>query len=146
MILKSFNVDKLKVHIHDTRVSMGEQVAHEFAAYLRELLEKKEKVNVIFAAAPSQADFLDSLTREEGIDWKRVNVFHMDEYIGISIEQEQSFARFVKTLVADKLGAGNFFALNGAQLFQLRFQSRQSFGSHQQFFFHNITPSCKKII
>ena len=34
MILKSFNVDKLKVHIHDTRVSMGEQVAHEFAAYI----------------------------------------------------------------------------------------------------------------
>ena len=113
MILKSFKVDKLKVHIHDTRVSMGEQVAAEFAAYLRELLEKKDKVNVIFAAAPSQADFLDSLTREEGIDWKRVNVFHMDEYIGISIEQEQSFARFVKTLVADKLGAGSFFALNG---------------------------------
>ena len=113
MILKSFNVDKLKVHIHDTRVSMGEQVAREFAAYLRELLEKKDKVNVIFAAAPSQSDFLDSLTREEGIDWKRVNVFHMDEYIGISIDEEQSFARFVKTLVADKLGAGNFYALNG---------------------------------
>ena len=113
MILKSFKVDRLNVHIHDTRVSMGEQVAREFAAHLRELLSVKERVNVIFAAAPSQADFLDSLTREEEIDWSRVNVFHMDEYIGISIEKEQSFARFVKTLVADKLGAGNFYALNG---------------------------------
>ena len=113
MILKSFTVDKLNVHIHDTRASMGDQVAHEFAAKLKEVLADKEYANVIFAAAPSQADFLDSLTREEGIDWKRVNVFHMDEYIGISIEQEQSFARFVKTLVADKLGVGNFYALNG---------------------------------
>ncbi len=113
MILKSFKVDKLNVHIHDTRVSMGEQVATDFASYLRELLTKKKMVNVIFAAAPSQSDFLDSLTREDGIDWKRVNVFHMDEYIGISIDQEQSFARFVKTLVADKLGVGNFYALNG---------------------------------
>lgn len=113
MILKSFNVNKLKVHIHDTRASMGEQVAREFASYLRALLEKQEKVNVIFAAAPSQADFLDSLTREERIDWSRVNVFHMDEYVGISIDQEQSFARFVKTLVADKLGAGKFYYLDG---------------------------------
>ena len=113
MILKSFKVDRLNVHIHDTRASMGDQVASEFAAKLKEVLASKERANVIFAAAPSQADFLDSLTREEGIDWKRVNVFHMDEYIGISIDQEQSFARFVKTLVADKLGVGNFYALDG---------------------------------
>ena len=113
MILKTTTIDKLEVYVHDTRASMGDQVAKDFAQYLRNLQIKKEYVNIVFAAAPSQADFLDSLTREEGIDWSRVNVFHMDEYIGISIEREQSFARFVKEYVADKLHVGKFYSLNG---------------------------------
>ena len=113
MLLKTKKVDKLDVFVHDTRTSMGEQVARDFANYLRDLQSKKEQVNIVFAAAPSQSDFLDALTREEGIDWSRVSVFHMDEYIGISIDQEQSFARFVKTFVADKLNVGRFYPLNG---------------------------------
>ena len=113
MILKEIKVDNLDVYVHDTRAIMGEQVAADFAAYLRELQTKKDEINIVFAAAPSQSDFLDSLTREEGIDWSRVNVFHMDEYIGISIDEEQSFARFVKSYVADKLKVGKFYPLNG---------------------------------
>ena len=113
MIIKTLKADRLDVYVHDTRTSMGEQVAGDVAAHLKKLLAEKEEVNVIFAAAPSQSDFLDSLSREEGIDWKRVNVFHMDEYIGISIDQEQSFAGFVKKYVADPLGAGKFYPLNG---------------------------------
>ena len=113
MILKELKVDNLDVYVHDTRASMGDQVAADFAAYLRGLQSKKDEVNIVFAAAPSQADFLDSLTREEGIDWSRVNVFHMDEYIGISIDKEQSFARFVKSFVADRLKVGKFYPLNG---------------------------------
>ena len=114
MILKTAKIDRLDVYVHDTRASMGEQVAGDFAAYLRELQKKKETVNIVFAAAPSQSDFLNSLTKETGIDWSRVNVFHMDEYIGISIDREQSFARFVKTFVADRLNVGHFYPLNGA--------------------------------
>ena len=113
MILKTLKVDNLDVYVHDTRASMGDQVAYDFANYLRELQKKQDEVNIVFAAAPSQADFLDSLTREDGIDWSKVNVFHMDEYIGISIDEEQSFARFVKGFVADRLNVGKFYALNG---------------------------------
>ncbi|MBE5732102.1 MAG: glucosamine-6-phosphate deaminase [Clostridiales bacterium] len=113
MIIKEFKVDRMTVYAHDTRKSMGEQVAKDVGQYLRELLAKKDEVNMIFAAAPSQADFLDSLSKEEGIDWNRINVFHMDEYVGIDIKSEQSFARFVKERVADKLGVGQFFPING---------------------------------
>ena len=114
MILKTLKKDRLDVYVHDTRASMGEQVAHDFANYLRELQKTKDTVNIVFAAAPSQSDFLESLTKEEGIAWDKVNVFHMDEYIGISIDREQSFARFVKTFVADRLHVSAFYPLNGA--------------------------------
>lgn len=113
MILKSMKKDKLKVFVHDDRESMGKQVAKDFADYVGKALKKKETLNVIFAAAPSQNDFLKSLEEEKGVDWKRVNAFHMDEYIGIGIEDAQSFARFIKENVVDRLGIENFFAING---------------------------------
>ena len=114
MILREEKIDKLDVYVHDTRESMGRQVARDFADYLRALQKKQDRVNIVFAAAPSQADFLSSLTEEAGIDWKRVNVFHMDEYIGVSIDRPQSFARFVKEYVADKFNVGKFYPLCGS--------------------------------
>ena len=102
MLLKDFKKDKLSVRVFDNRTAMGEDSAAAFAKVLREMLAKKDAVNIIFAAAPSQSDFLAALERESDIDWKRVNVFHMDEYIGIGNDHPQSFARFVKTFVADR--------------------------------------------
>ena len=50
--------DKLSVKIYDTRKQMGEKAAEDAAAYLKSLLSKQEQVNIIFAAAPSQNEFL----------------------------------------------------------------------------------------
>jgi glucosamine-6-phosphate deaminase len=50
------------------------------------------------------------------IEWNRINVFHMDEYVGLSIEKQQSFARFIKKMVVDKFPVGSFNAINGANL------------------------------
>ena len=113
MILKEMQADKMGVVVYDSRAEMGKRVAHDYSECVKTLLKEKEKINVIFAAAPSQSDFLAALTEIEGIDWNRINVFHMDEYIGIGIDQEQSFARFVKVFVADKFKVGEFFPLNG---------------------------------
>ena len=113
MLIGTMKAGNMNVFIHDTRKSMGERVAEDFSEYLKALLEKKENVNVIFAAAPSQEDFLSSLAGKKGIDWKRVNVFHMDEYVGLGIDKEQSFAEFVKEKVADRFNVGRFFPING---------------------------------
>lgn len=113
MLKKEINVDKLNVKVFDTRKNMGEYAADEFRVYLADLLTKKKEVNIIFAAAPSQMDFLVALRSLKGIDWSRVNAFHMDEYVGIGIDQPQSFAQFVKREVADPLHVGKFFPING---------------------------------
>jgi glucosamine-6-phosphate deaminase len=114
MILKNFKTDNLEVFVHDTRANMGEQVAEHFAEYVKALLAEKDEVNIIFAAAPSQNDFLRSLAKKEGIDYSRINIFHMDEYVGISIDKEQSFARFVKESVVDNFVGAKYYHLNGA--------------------------------
>ena len=114
MLLKQFTCDSLNVKVFENRTAMGADAARDVAAEMRRLLAEKTQINMIFAAAPSQSDFLAALIAEADIDWKRVNVFHMDEYIGIGNDHPQSFAKFVKTHVADKFAVGAFYPLNGA--------------------------------
>src|ERR1022692_3474184 len=73
--------DNLTVRIFANRVLVGDDAAEMVGARIKNLLEQQEFVNVIFASAPSQNEFLDALIENTTVDWKRVNAFHMDEYI-----------------------------------------------------------------
>ena len=79
-----FRVDKLQVNIAENRPELGQRAARAVADTIRELSRKQPFVNIIFASAPSQNEFLDALVREKDIDWQRVRAFHMDEYLGLA--------------------------------------------------------------
>jgi len=114
MLVRSFEKDRLRVKIYDTRAAMGVEAAKDAAACMKKLLETKRTINVIFAAAPSQNEFLAALAKEPGIDWKRVNAFHMDEYVGLDCDTApQSFARFLKDAIFDVVPFGSVSLLNG---------------------------------
>lgn len=96
---RQFSVDQLRVNVFSSRSEMAQTSAREVAERLRELLAQQEKVSVIFASAPSQADFLEFLVAENGIDWKRINAFHMDEYVGLPQSDSHSFGYFLQKAV-----------------------------------------------
>ena len=79
----------------DTR----EEIARAVIAKLKE----KDEVNMIFAAAPSQDEMLKRLVAYEGIDWTRVNAFHMDEYVGLGPDAPAGFGNFLRQRVFGKL-------------------------------------------
>lgn len=97
--------DKLKVRMYETRVQMGADAAKDVAKKMKELLllDSNKFVNIIFAAAPSQNEFLCALSKQEGIEWTRVNAFHMDEYVGLENNATQTFSYFLKEAIFDKL-------------------------------------------
>lgn len=112
--MKDLTTDKLKVVIYETRLQMGTEAAKDAAKKIRELLLSKQGfVNIIFAAAPSQNEFLFSLSLEKDINWSRVNGFHMDEYVGINKIASQSFAYFLKENIFDKVPFNKVFYING---------------------------------
>ncbi|MEC0265463.1 glucosamine-6-phosphate deaminase [Paenibacillus anseongense] len=74
---------------------MGAAAAVEAATKIKELLSRKDKVRIIFAAAPSQNEFLAELVNQQGIDWSRITAFHMDEYIGLPDDAPQKFSQFL---------------------------------------------------
>ena len=95
--MKTFLHDKLKVEIYENRTLMGEAAAKDIKAKIAELLAEKQEINMIFAAAPSQNDVLQSLVEDKEIEWNRVNAYHMDEYIGLDKDAPQGFGNFLKT-------------------------------------------------
>ncbi len=94
--MKSLKKDLLTVNIYETRREMGEAAAKDIKNKILSLLEKKETINMIFAAAPSQNEVLASLAEDKDIPWNRINAFHMDEYIGLSPDAPQGFGNFLK--------------------------------------------------
>ena len=90
---------KLPVRIYDTRRSMGEAAAADVAACIRELLAVKQEIYMIFAAAPSQNEFLAALAATPGIEWNRIHALHMDEYVGLPADAPQGFGNFLRAAI-----------------------------------------------
>ena len=101
MLIKTIKTEKLETYVYDSRDAMGRAAGAEAAKAINKVIEEKGFANVIFAAAPSQNETLASLL-EEQVDFTRINAFHMDEYAGLSIDQPQSFARYLYDHVFSK--------------------------------------------
>ncbi len=102
----------IELQIFETREEMGQAAAEQGARTLSKLLEEKEYVNCIFAAAPSQNQFLNALVRQD-LPWNRINAFHMDEYIGLSQGSPQSFSGFLNKAIFDRVPFRSVNLLNG---------------------------------
>jgi len=91
-----FTKDALSVNICDDRTELGRLSAKAVYDRIIEIFKTKEEMNLLFAAAPSQNEFLEVLTAYEDIPWHRINAFHMDEYIGLDYNAPQRFGNFLK--------------------------------------------------
>jgi glucosamine-6-phosphate deaminase len=104
--------DKLQVNIYAGRPELGFAAADTLAARIAELLKTKEQVNIIFASAPSQNEFLAELLKRE-IQWDKINAFHMDEYIGLHPDAPQGFGNFLKDRLFSHVTCRTVNYLNG---------------------------------
>jgi len=110
--VRVFKVEKLQAQVFVDRPALGRAAAAAVAAKLQELLAKKP-VSVIFAAAQSQNEFLEALIAAKGIDWSKVSAFHMDEFIGLPGTAPQSFGRWLRDRLFDKVKPGKVHYLDG---------------------------------
>src|SRR4030042_3654116 len=108
-----FIVDKLKVQIFESRKTMGKVAGQAVAQKMREMLKEKEELVMVFAAAPSQNEFLEELSKSHGVDWKRVTAFHLDEYVGLPDTAPQNFGKFLRERLFDQVRPGKVHYLNG---------------------------------
>lgn len=105
--------DKMTVKIYDTRKEMGRHAAADAASCIKRLLEIKEEITCMFAAAPSQSEFLENLAENTEIDWNRIHAFHMDEYIGFEIGDSHSFNGYLSKKIFGKVPFKSVNLING---------------------------------
>jgi glucosamine-6-phosphate deaminase len=87
----------------ESRAQLGVRAARDVAETLGEILKTKDCVNMIFAAAPSQLEFLEAFRIDPQIDFTRIRAFHMDEYIGLPADAPQGFGAFLRRNLFDRV-------------------------------------------
>jgi glucosamine-6-phosphate deaminase len=101
--------------IFDDKVSLGKAAAAQAASAIRSATAEKGRARVVAASAASQFEFLEALTSTPGIRWEQVELFHLDEYIGLPMNHPASFCKFLQERLIAKTGITNYHLLDGSQ-------------------------------
>jgi glucosamine-6-phosphate deaminase len=113
MIIKQGKIDNLEYRVYDSRYNMGYAASKDVAFTIKKLLNEKDEISIIFAAAPSQNELLQYLVADKTIDFRRVNAFHMDEYVGLNSNAPQAFGQFLRDRLFDKVPFKSVNIING---------------------------------
>ncbi len=93
--------------------SLSKAAAEQAANAIRKAIAERSHVRIVAATAASQIEFLDALTEASGIDWTKVEVFHLDEYIGLPVTHPGSFRKMLLEQLIRKTGITNYHLLDG---------------------------------
>ena len=99
--------------VFNDRIVLGQAAAEQASAAIRRALAERGHARIIAATAASQLEFLDALTKVPGIDWPSVDVFHLDEYIGLPVTHPGSFRKMLVEQLVRKTGIVNYHLLDG---------------------------------
>ncbi len=93
--MKQWKKEQLIIKKYPTRKEMGQGAAADAERVIADIIAQKGEINMIFAAAPSQNEMLQSLLNSQIIDWSKVNALHMDEYIGLPEGDSHTFGSYL---------------------------------------------------
>jgi len=105
----------MKIEVFEDKKSLAQSAATDAAEALRKAIQKHGSARIIAATGAAQFDFLELLTQTPGIDWAKVEMFHLDEYIGIPADHPASFRKFLLERLINKTGITRYHLLDGDQ-------------------------------
>jgi len=103
----------MMVTVFDDKKLLGEAAAEQASKAIRRAIGKQGMARIIAATGMSQVDFLDALTRDDQIDWRKVEMFHLDEYVGLPLTHPASFRKYLFERLIHKVGLTNHHLLDG---------------------------------
>ena len=92
---------KVNKYTYRTKREVGVAAANSAAQAIRSAIRNHGQANIILATGASQFEMLEQLVASQGIDWLKVVMFHLDEYIGLGPDHPASFRRFLKERFID---------------------------------------------
>src|SRR5580698_6325296 len=105
----------MKIIIKEDISELGKVAGQTAARMIKEAIEKKDCANIILATGTSQFETLNQLVKED-IDWSKVNIFHLDEYIGLPESSLASFRKYLKERFIEKVSSlKKVYLINGEE-------------------------------
>jgi len=101
-----------KIRTYVDRPTMSRAAARQAAQSLRAAIGARGGARIIAATGASQFEFLDALTQAPGIDWTRVEMFHLDEYVGLPAAHPASFRRYLLERLVNRTGIAQYHLLD----------------------------------
>jgi glucosamine-6-phosphate deaminase len=106
-------VSQAKIKIFSDKYALGQAAAEHAADSLRRAIRDQGNARIVAATGASQFEFLNVLTSMPGIEWPRVEVFHLDEYVGMSSTHPASFRKYLFERLIQKTGVTKYHLLDG---------------------------------
>ena len=103
----------MKLEIFDDKTALGGAAAQDAAALIHKAVTARGRARIVAATGASQFEFLDALTRRRDVDWTKVEMFHLDEYVGLSIEHPASFRKYLLERLITPAGIPRYHLLDG---------------------------------
>ena len=102
----------MQCSISATSQEMGKRAAEKVAELIRETVKEKGKARLLVSTGQSQFEFFEEITAMD-IPWEAVEIFHLDEYIGLPITHPASFRKHLKERFIDKIGPAQMHYISG---------------------------------
>jgi glucosamine-6-phosphate deaminase len=103
----------VKLRISQDKISLAQEAAGQAANAIRTAITQHGRARIVAATGTSQFDFLEALTKMAGIDWQQVEVFHLDEYLGVPMDHPASFRKYLMERLILPTGISRYFFLDG---------------------------------
>ena len=103
----------MKIRVFSEKEKLGKAAATQAATAIRHAIHDRGLARIIAATGASQFEFLDALTATTDIDWQKVELFHLDEYIGLPMSHAASFCKYLQERLITKTGITRHHLLNG---------------------------------
>src|SRR5215510_210300 len=101
------------IKVFNDKIQLGEAAAQQAADAIKRAISERGQARIIAATGASQFEFLNALTKTPGIDWGKVEMFHLDEYVGLPITHPASFRKYLLERLIEPTGMANYHLLDG---------------------------------
>ncbi|QNK59308.1 glucosamine-6-phosphate deaminase [Paenibacillus sp. PAMC21692] len=102
----------MNIRIFNSADELGEAAAKEASNIMNGKIKENGKVRIVLSTGASQFEFFESFVRQS-IDWSKVEMFHLDEYIGLPVAHAASFRKYLQERFVERVGIGKVHFVNG---------------------------------
>lgn len=111
--MSTHTYDNLEVTVLESNEALGNYAAEQFAAAVKTELASQQDIAVILATGNSQLSFIRAVAERDDIDWSRITILHMDEYLGMSADHPASFRLWMQRNIVDRVHPKGFEGVQG---------------------------------